>query len=86
MTLYCCQYRQSALHCTCCSKLQFAHTQLYTDRLIKFQIWKQPRKDGIYSLHIPEMGKSQLLLPSVDPAGKSALPLPPVDPSIYSGL
>ena len=50
MTLYCCQYRQSALHCTCCSKLQFAHTQLYTDILIKFQIWKQPRKDGIYLL------------------------------------
>ena len=82
MTLNCCQYRQSTLHCTCCSKLQFAHTQLYTDILIKFQIWKQPRKDGIYPLHIPEKGKPQPLLPSVDSAGKSALLLPPVDPLI----
>ena len=57
---------------------------LILDILIKFQMWKQSRKGGMYLLHVPETGESQLLLPSVDPAGKSGL-LPPVDPSIYGG-
>ena len=86
MTLYCWYYRQSALHSTCCSNLQFAHTQLYTlDILIKFQMWKQPRKGAMYLLHVLETGRPQLLLPSVEPPDKYGL-LPPVDPSIYGGV
>ena len=45
---------------------------------------KQPRNTGM--LHVPETGRSQLLLPSVEPAGKSGLLLLPVDPSIYGGV